>query len=569
MGSVFLARHKTLRRFCAIKVINLHISHDPDSTERFLREARATASFSHPNLVPVFDCDQFEGQSFIAMEYVEGMSLAEIIQARGALPIPLAFSWLIQAATALEYIHSKHVIHRDMKPDNMMIDMKGTLKIMDLGLAKDCLNSDFSMTVTGMIMGSPNYISPEQIKDSKTVDHRSDLYALGISFFQMLTGRVPFQHSSSSLICIAHLQEPVPSVNLHADLNMALDSLIGKMTAKDKNERFQSATEILDAIRPLAADHPIESSSEQFFSSLGVEDRRVVRVLEKNSIAEKEVDGDFTQAPSTPEPSSQIPTIAPAGHPFNAPTPHLSAKRPRLGWTVFGLASCILILIGWKLWIHSGNPAPGKEIPFVSQKSESPKVQPSAASLPMPVAKLGGLYVRTEPEQAMVMFGARSQSSPATFPEVPVGKYTVQISLDGYQNVEKEVTIEEDHFAQLNVSLTPVAKKEAKPQLSTAGGVHSKTQDPVSQWVERLDKAMQADYNQWPMTRQQILAGVANHLNQKGVQGTHANLAVTDIGKILDEARGSSPDVYNAGKQKMARDIYWRIREAVASGQRG
>lgn len=214
MGVLYLARQKTLKRYCALKVVHPHLSKDKDCAERFLHEARSAASLSHPNLVGIFDCDQFDGQYFIAMEYIEGLTLGEIIRICGPLPLPLVFYLLNQAAVGLEYLHSRNIVHRDIKPENMMIDAKGTLKIMDLGLAKQHFEGDQTMTVTGMLIGSPYYMSPEQIEDSKTVDQRTDLYSLGIVLYQMLVGKVPFHQTSAAGVLMAHLNETIPSVSI-------------------------------------------------------------------------------------------------------------------------------------------------------------------------------------------------------------------------------------------------------------------------------------------------------------------------------------------------------------------
>ncbi len=298
MGMVWLARQKALGRFCAIKLLDPFLAKKPGIDERFVREARAAASLSHPNLVSVFDGDVFDGQHFIAMEYVEGYGLADIIQMRGPVPLPLALRWLQQAAVALEYVHGKGLIHRDVKPHNMLISADGTLKLMDLGLATDTLDTQHALTMTGDVIGSPSYISPEQIQDAKTVDARADLYSLGISFYQMLTGKLPFERTSAAAVCVAHLQDPMPSVQLpDASLTAALDQFIARLTAKKRDERFQSAREVLAALEPWLERHPLDESTAAYLAAIPFQERSVRRLLEAEGIEMKRVDDDLTPLP--------------------------------------------------------------------------------------------------------------------------------------------------------------------------------------------------------------------------------------------------------------------------------
>ncbi|MBI4026292.1 MAG: protein kinase, partial [Verrucomicrobia bacterium] len=370
MGAVYLARQKTLRRFCAVKVISPQFAQDRDSAERFLREARATAALAHPNLVAVFDCDQFDGQYFIAMEYVEGMSLGEILKNYGPLPVPLALFWLNQAAVGLEYIHGEKIIHRDIKPDNMIVNGAGVLKIMDLGLAKakDHFETDHGMTMTGTVMGSPHYMSPEQVNDSKTADHRSDLYSLGISFYQMVTGRVPFQKTSAAAVCVAHLHEPIPSVGPvlsglsraesrgveglpDAELTQALDALILKMAAKDKAERFQSASEWVAALAPWIAHYPMDEPAQEFFGKIEFAQRKVAALLEKEGIHPAEVDAEIpspvAKAMEDRSPVAKAPAQWPVAVAADKPT-----RKPMVWAWAVGLLVVLLGLAGWYFGVH-------------------------------------------------------------------------------------------------------------------------------------------------------------------------------------------------------------------------
>lgn len=430
MGTVFLARHVNLRRFCAVKIMNPQVAQDPDAAGRFLREARSAAAITHPNLVNIFDCDRVDNQLFLAMEYVEGMSLGEILRKTGPIPLAPALHWLSQAVTALEHIHERGIVHRDIKPDNMLIDREGRLKITDLGLAKVCLEADTGMTLTGMVMGSPHYMSPEQINDSKSVDHRTDLYALGICFFQMLTGRVPFSQTSAAAVCIAHLQEPVPSVGLpDADLTVALDALIGRLTAKRVEERVVNAAEVTTLLQPWLERYRMDETARGYFSAIDFSKRTVDALLEKEGVDPSVIDTDFTLAKKDQlvpavEPTVVLPpTIAPV-----AVAPPPSSRR----W-LFAAAAGVVVLMLLLFAI-------GKK------KQAAQRAQRAAEAT-------GSLLVKTSPDGAIVLFRADSGTSPATFECVPSGEYAVKISKTGYQDAERKVKIEAGKFADLNVTL--------------------------------------------------------------------------------------------------------------------
>lgn len=345
MGMVWLARQKALGRFCAVKLLDPFLAQKPGIDERFVREARTAASLSHANLVGVFDGDVFDGQHFIAMEYVEGFGLAEILQMRGPVPVPLALRWLQQAVVALEYVHGKGLIHRDVKPHNMLINPEGTLKLMDLGLAIDALDTEHALTVTGVVIGSPSYISPEQIQDAKTVDARTDLYSLGISFYQMLTGKLPFERSSAAAVCVAHLQDPMPSVQLpDPQLTADLDQFIARLTAKKRDERFQSATEVLAAIQPWLDRHPWGDPSGTYLAAIPFHERSVGHLLKAEGIEPRRVDDSLTPVPRGAM-ASVLHQTGPDATSIIEDTVATPKRRPWL-WLVSGMLLGAVLVVG-------------------------------------------------------------------------------------------------------------------------------------------------------------------------------------------------------------------------------
>jgi len=241
MGSIFKARDKILGRIVALKVIREDFMGDIETVHRFIREAQSASALHHPGIVTIFDICVGEPM-YIAMEYVDGGNLREQLN-RKAMSVQEFLGIAIEICDALDAAHSKGIIHRDIKPENIMLTKDGKIKITDFGLA--CINNASKMTMAGQILGTPLYMSPEQIR-GKPVDNRSDIYSLGITFYESLTGRVPFPHGDIGY-CHIHETPPLPSL-LNPDIPETLEKIIMKSIEKNPEDRYQNVREILEDI---------------------------------------------------------------------------------------------------------------------------------------------------------------------------------------------------------------------------------------------------------------------------------------------------------------------------------
>jgi serine/threonine protein kinase len=251
MGEVFKARHRTMRRLVALKILAPRLVHQPQALKRFHHEVQAAARLIHPNIVTAFDAGEQAGIHYLVMEYVDGQDLGRLLR-DGPLPTAQAVDYILQAARGLDYAHRQGVIHRDIKPANLLLDRQGTVKILDMGLARmeETLAGEEArlerLTSTGQVMGTCDYMAPEQAEDTSQADERSDLYALGCSLYHLLTGRPPYRGKSFMQVLVAHREAPISS--LHAerdDLPEPLERIYRRMVAKRPEERYQSAGELV------------------------------------------------------------------------------------------------------------------------------------------------------------------------------------------------------------------------------------------------------------------------------------------------------------------------------------
>ncbi|WP_437202290.1 serine/threonine-protein kinase [Planctomicrobium sp. SH664] len=256
MSSVYLAEHVVMKRLTAIKVLPWKLVKEASYVERFQREAQAVAALDHPNIVRAYDIDhQLDGNleiHFLVMEYVNGSNLFDLVQSSGPLSPVRAAEYLRQGALGLDHAHRAGMVHRDIKPGNFIVDSYGVVKLMDLGLARVIQEGeDLSLTVRHeeKVIGTADYLAPEQAIDSHTVDHRADIYSLGCTFYFLLTGRAPFLEGNFTQRLLDHqLKEPTPIEQIRQDVPASLLAIIRSMMAKQREERIQSAGDVVNQL---------------------------------------------------------------------------------------------------------------------------------------------------------------------------------------------------------------------------------------------------------------------------------------------------------------------------------
>jgi serine/threonine protein kinase len=274
MGLVFKARHQLMNRIVAIKIIHKRTKRHAEAVRRFQREVRASAQLSHPNIVLAHDAAQIGETHFLVMEYVDGIDLGRLVEQRGALPPEQACDYIRQAARGLQHSHERGLVHRDIKPSNLLIAREGVVKILDLGIvrleqgpeedsgpalgpnpaeSKDTGGSG-ALTQTGVVIGTPDYIAPEQAADAHHADIRADIYALGCTLYFLLTGRPPFPEGSQAEKLAQQQEAEPPAVEkLCTVLPAGLAPVLRKMMAKRPEDRYQTPAEVVEALEPLAA----------------------------------------------------------------------------------------------------------------------------------------------------------------------------------------------------------------------------------------------------------------------------------------------------------------------------
>jgi len=246
MAVVYKARQVSLDRTVAIKILPKQLSENPEYVTRFYKEGRAAAKLNHNNIVQAIDVGEYSGYHYFVMEYVEGKTLYEDLAAGKIFSEKEAVEIVIQVAKALKHAHAVSLIHRDIKPKNIMINAAGVVKLADMGLARETTDIEAAKSEAGKAYGTPYYIAPEQIRGEMDIDGRADIYGLGATFYHMVTGRVPFMADDPSEVLRKHLREKlIPPDHINTSLSAGVSEIIEVMMAKNRDDRYQNADELL------------------------------------------------------------------------------------------------------------------------------------------------------------------------------------------------------------------------------------------------------------------------------------------------------------------------------------
>ncbi|RPI78249.1 MAG: serine/threonine protein kinase, partial [Chloroflexi bacterium] len=324
MATVFHAYDPRFERDVAIKVLPHAFLHDPQFRVRFDREAKTVALLEHPAIVPVYDFGEESEQPYIVMRYMSGGSLKERIE-QGAVSTSEAAKIISRLAPALDVAHAKGIIHRDLKPGNILFDQYGNACLSDFGIARLAQSSSVATLTQGAILGTPAYMSPEQIHGDKEIDGRSDIYALGVILYEMLTGSQPYRADTPGKIMMMHVMEEVPHIRSKiADISPKVDEIIGKAMAKDPADRYLTAAEMSAAL-----DGTMEQNVESIRVAQAPSDFRTV----------------VHQTPPILTPAPSEATVISPPQPAPPPVVHDSAARPRTSLWAVGII-IVLLLIG-------------------------------------------------------------------------------------------------------------------------------------------------------------------------------------------------------------------------------
>jgi serine/threonine-protein kinase len=334
MADVYLAEDQELGRRVAIKILNDRHAADDSFIERFRREAKNAAGLSHPNIVSIYDRGEAEGTYYIAMEFLDGRSLKELIVGRGPAPVKVAIDYARQVLAAVGFAHRHGIVHRDIKPHNVLVGPEGRLKVTDFGIARSGASQ---MTEVGSIIGTAQYLSPEQARGAR-VDQTSDLYSVGVVLYEMLTGQVPFTGDTPLEIAMKHLSEvPTPPSELRPEVPHDLDSVVLRALAKDPAERYQTADEMDRDLARVAEGLPVDPDTESAATA----------VLAGSGVMAAAAPTSVMQRPSETTPTRPVPPIRtpPAGYYGYEGPPR--RRRPVWPWV---LSILLLAAAGVAAW---------------------------------------------------------------------------------------------------------------------------------------------------------------------------------------------------------------------------
>ena len=452
MGQVFKAQHRRMKRVVAIKLLPSSLSTDKDAIARFEREVEAAAKINHPNIVAAYDADCANGNHFLVMEFVEGSDLSALIRSNGPLPIAKAIDYITQAARGLDVAHKNGIIHRDIKPANLLLGSDGIVKILDMGLAR--LNNpldgaqQMDLTTTGLLMGTIDYMSPEQALSTKTADERADIYSLGCTLWYLLMGRSIYEGDSMMAKLLAHREQPIPSLRSgQRDLPEPIDIIFQKMVAKNANDRYQCMPDLIaDLGRCRFDEQPTVLINE------------IVSQSTKRNVEFVTGDPPMTQTLALDNAS-----LRPA---INADA-HSSVGKRRWLMGAAGLVASFMLLAGIVVSLKT------KEGTLVVTVSEAD----------------ADVQVLNEQEQIEVT--RKGDKGPITIALDP-GKHRLKVTKDGFEFFTQDFSIEAGASQSVSAKLIPLAEKPvAVTDVRKEASKEASIDRTVAEWVQSVGGTLQ------------------------------------------------------------------------------
>ena len=429
MGAVYEAQHTLIGRRCAVKFLHAEYARQPEVVTRFVREAQAASSIGHRGIIDIYDVGRTpDGAPYLVMEFLEGVSLGKRIEQAGPLPVKTAVEIVAQALAALQQAHRHGIVHRDLKPDNLyLVQTPGApplVKVLDFGISKVTATGEQQqkMTQTGTVLGTPTYMAPEQAAGRSDVDHRLDLYAMGVILFELLTGRVPFSGTNYNQILFAILSEPFPSPRaLRPELPAALEAVVLKATSRHREDRYQDAGAMLQAVVPF-----LDAAA---LIRLGMDPEEVVPA----SAASAPVPTPVVPAAALVPPAPPAAPVSTAMVQLTEHTVALSAARRRAkamtAAVLATLAIAALVLFLWRPWSSSEpaaaspSPRPATGVPSVAVAEDpagpAASPAPEAPTVPSPGAASEPLGGPSVPAPPFADAGLEAPDVPAAVVPVP------------------------------------------------------------------------------------------------------------------------------------------------------